>query len=64
MGRDAALYWTKEDGDLAQMIDRVDSMSEEKIEEFGRKAKARIAEAYSWDKIVRAYEKIFLAPPK
>ena len=64
VGRDAALYWTKEDGDLAQMIDRVDSMSEEKIEEFGRKAKARIAEAYSWDKIVRAYEKIFLAPPK
>lgn len=61
VGEDAALYWSKEDGDLAGLIDRADAMGEEEIEEFGRKAKQRIRDAYSWQFIADRYEEIFVS---
>ena len=60
VARDSALYWSKKEGDLAQLIDKADSLTQEEVEEYGRKAKARIESAYSWDRIVKAYEKLFL----
>ena len=60
VGEDAALYWTKEEGNLAALIEKADTMSEAEIKELGEKAKKRIQDAYSWEYIVDEYEKVFL----
>lgn len=60
VGKDAALYWSKADGELASLIDKADTLTEEQIRELGLGAKKRIAEDYSWEHIVGEYEKIFL----
>ncbi|MGE9908189.1 beta 1-4 rhamnosyltransferase Cps2T [Lachnospiraceae bacterium SGI.231] len=57
---DAAVYWSKQDGDLAGIINKADKMSEEEIRQLGRKAKRRIKEAYSWEHIAQLYEDVFL----
>lgn len=59
VGEDAAIYWSKDAGHLAQIIDKADQMTEEDIKQFGVKAKERISEAYSWEYIVDSYEKVF-----
>ena len=60
VAEDAALYWTKEPGDLAKLIEKADAMSGEEISVLGGKAKKRIADAYSWEFIAAEYEKVFL----
>lgn len=59
VAEDAALYWTKEDGNLAGLIEIADALGQEKVEEYGQKAKRRIGEAYSWRFIAERYEEIF-----
>lgn len=59
VARDCALYWSRDGGELARLIDKVDIMRTEKIEEMGQKAKKRVAEEYTWDKICRQYEDVF-----
>lgn len=54
-----ALYWNRNFGSLAKLIDEVDCLSKEEITEIGRRAKKRVAEEYTWDKICRQYEYIF-----
>lgn len=56
----AALYWSKKPGSLAGLIEKADAMTQEEIEAYGEKAKARIQSAYIWDSIVEKYEKLFL----
>lgn len=58
-GEDGALYWTKQGGDLAALIDRADHMSGEQIAELGVKAKERIKKAYSWDYIAGLYRDLW-----
>lgn len=60
VAEDAALYWEKEEGDLAQLIDRADQLNEETICCFGKKAKDRIRSAYSWEFIGNRYAEVFL----
>lgn len=60
VGEDAALYWTKEPGNLASLIEKADAMSEDEIAALGDKAKARIATAYSWQYICDLYRDVFL----
>lgn len=60
VAEDAALYWSKEPGDLAALIDHADQMSNEEIAALGAKAKKRIADAYSWEFISGAYQRVFL----
>lgn len=60
VAEDAALYWTKEPGALASLINKADAMSPEEIAELGRKAKARIHDAYSWQFIADEYKRLFL----
>ena len=55
VAEDAALYWTKEDGNLSSLIDKADALSEEEIELLGQKAKKRIKDAYSWEYICQRY---------
>ena len=64
VGQDAALYWSKQDGDLAGLIDRVDVLEDAVLEEYGRKAKQRIKDAYSWQFIADRYEEIFCGEEK
>ena len=60
VAEESALYWSKESGDLAQLIDSADLLTPEQIADLGAKAKARIADAYSWAFISSQYEKLFL----
>lgn len=60
VGEEGAVYWTKEDRNLASLLEQADQMSEEEIHELGKLAKARIHDFYSWDYIVDRYEKVFL----
>lgn len=60
VAEDNALYWTKEPGNLAALIEKADLMSKEDIKALGQRAKQRIIDAYSWEFISSEYEKIFL----
>ena len=60
VAEDSALYWKRQQGELAELINRADHMSMEEISEFGRKARKRIELGYTWDKIAGQYEKLFL----
>lgn len=59
VAEDCALYWKKNAGDLAALIDKADAMRYEEISALGEKAKKRIVEAYSWQYIVSRYEDVF-----
>lgn len=60
VGMDGALYFNKENGNLADLIDRLDRINEEDMKILGCKAKERIEKEYTWDKIVSSYESLFL----
>lgn len=61
VAEEAALYWTKKDGNLARLIESADAMNEEEIHALGVKAKKRIADAYSWEYITNEYHNLFTA---
>lgn len=56
VAEDAALYWTKQEGDLATLIDKCNGIDREKL---GIRAKNRIKTAYSWQYISDRYEGIW-----
>ncbi|MGT2887485.1 DUF1972 domain-containing protein [Streptococcus didelphis] len=58
VARNAALYWSKEKGALSQLISSVEEGY--KADELGKNAKTIIQEDYTWQKIVREYEALFL----
>lgn len=64
VAEDAALYWNKEDGNLAALIDQADQMSEEERKILGEKAKMRIRTAYSWEAIAEKYKRVFTEQAK
>lgn len=57
---EAALYWSKEEGDLAKLINESDELTRDFITELGVKAKDRIRKQYSWKYITDRYESVFL----
>ena len=59
VAEDCALYWSRKPGSLAKLIDKADKMSADEIAEMGRRAKKRVAEEYTWDKICKQYESVF-----
>lgn len=59
VAKDTAQYWTKETGDLAHLIDQVDSI--EDVSEWGQRAKANMKQNFTWEKIVGEYEELFLS---
>lgn len=61
VGEEGALYWTKEDGNLASLINNADKMGNEEIDKLSVLAKKRIRDYYSWEYIADKYEKAFLA---
>lgn len=58
VGEEGALYFSKESGNLASLIDN--ELNYKQIEKLSVKAKARIEQAYSWNKIVNEYEALFI----
>lgn len=57
VAEDAALYWTKQDGVLARLIDSCEDIDREVLE---KKAKNRIKTVYSWQYIAARYEEEWL----
>lgn len=60
VAEDSALYWTKDRGSLASLIDKADAMSDFEISELSKKSKQRIDNEYSWSYICKKYENLFL----
>jgi rhamnosyltransferase len=59
VAQDAALYWDKTEGSLAECIHRAETMEPERRKQYGDRARQRIEEAYRWDFIVEEYEALF-----
>lgn len=62
VGQEAALYWTKEAGNLAALIERADRMRPEERKKLGEAAKERIRTAFSWQFIGEQYRKLWRGP--
>lgn len=59
VAEDSALYWTKNSGSLATLIDQNDNMPESEIARYAAASTQRVKEAYSWESVVNEYEKMF-----
>lgn len=59
VAEEGALYFSKNYGDLKLLLDKADNMNENEICEISKKAKGRIKNNYTWNKIVSMYEKLF-----
>ncbi len=57
VGEDGALYWKKDQ--LASVINQAEQLDEQAIEDLNQKSSKRIEEAFTWEKIVTDYEKVF-----
>lgn len=60
VAEEGALYFSKELGNLSELLERLEILEQQDIEEFSEKAKMRIKENYTWDYIVKLYEELFL----
>lgn len=60
VGENGAVYFTKEDMNLSNLINKLEETTYKQIENIGKKAKQRIVEEYSWYYIVEKYEKRFI----
>ncbi|MCH4841290.1 beta 1-4 rhamnosyltransferase Cps2T [Bifidobacterium pseudocatenulatum] len=58
VAEDTALYWNKQPGNLASLIDRADNMNAGEITELGEKSSQRVVEAYSWQHIADEYNRL------
>lgn len=56
----SALYWTKEPGNLAALIERADAMAENEIAALDEASTDVIRRRYSWRYITDKYEELFL----
>jgi len=63
VGEDAAKYFGEKEA-LSELINNCDKMSIEEKKEFGKKAKQRMTDHYTWEGIVKQYEKLFDAVSK
>lgn len=59
VAEDSAVYFNKDNNNLAQLINKCDLFSNEKINMYGDLAKNRIDNYYNWNLIVEKYEEIF-----
>ena len=57
VGEQSAIYWKKDE--LSQVIEEVEQFDEKMIDELDRQSNQRIADAFTWGKIVTDYENLF-----
>lgn len=60
VGLDVAVYFNKENRNLANLIDKLDNIGGEYIKILGSKAKERIAKEYTWSYIIGQYENLLV----
>lgn len=60
VGSDAVVYWSKEEKNLARLIEEIDEINTDDRAEYSRKAKLIIKNRYSWKFICDCYAKEFL----
>lgn len=60
VGSGTAIYWGKQLHSLTDIINNVETFSNEYIQKLGDEAKQIIKEKYSWDLIINKYENLFL----
>ena len=60
VAEDSALYWMKESGSLAALIELVDNMGENEAAALGEASTDVIRRRYSWRYITDKYEELFL----
>lgn len=58
VGQEGAIYWKKDD--LSMVIDSVEKLSIREIEELHNRAFNRVKENFSWEYIIKKYERLFL----
>ena len=59
VGIDSSIYWDKSKGSLANLIDKADKMSIDKINGYDDASTKRIDDYFSWNKIVKQYTNLF-----
>ncbi|MDO4438503.1 MAG: DUF1972 domain-containing protein [Eubacteriales bacterium] len=59
VAKDCALYWSRTEGSLSKLIEKTEKMSVDEITYMGCKAKKRVSEEYTWEKICNQYEDVF-----
>ena len=60
VAEDSALYWTKQNNSLANLINICDGMDADDIVALGCKAKERVKNNYSWEIIADKYQNVFV----
>ena len=60
VAENCALYWSRGDGERARLFQTAEFMSADEITEMGVRARKRVAEEYTWDKICGLYEDVFV----
>ena len=60
VAKNGAVYFNKQDRNLANLIEDCDKMQQSEIREVGNLAKSRIMKHYTWKKITNEYENLFL----
>ena len=58
VGEQSAIYWKKDE--LSQVIEKVEQFDAKMIDELDRQSNQRIADYFTWEKIVTDYEKLFI----
>ena len=61
VARESALYWTKQDGSLASVLQMAEHLSEADRVRYARMSTREITQRFSWAHIVREYENLFLS---
>ena len=59
VAENTAMYWNLDNNSLSNLIDSCDKLNEETILQYGQTAKNRVKNEYTWEKIVKDYEKLF-----
>lgn len=59
VAQDCAVYWTKEEGDLAKAIENADNLSNEERLNIHNRALSRMRDNYSWQEIGNRYLELF-----
>lgn len=60
VGMDGAVYFSKDEENLSNLINKLDNEDVENIIKLGSKAKKRIQQEYAWEIIVKSYENLFM----
>jgi rhamnosyltransferase len=60
VGQDGALYFTKSNSSLVQLINKIEKYNDTEIDGLEAKAKERIHSEYLWEKIINQYEALFI----